>query len=289
MEPTKAWAVLSKSEVVQPVALGPMQSPPPRAPGMVRFVCISDTHSAVPQHPIPDGDVLLHTGDFTETGRPDEVEAFCAWLGQQPHARKIVIAGNHDLTLDEASYPRTAKRFGHREPHDCTAVRALLDRVPRCEYLLDSGTSVRGVRVWGSPWQPEFCGWAFNLRRGEPLAERWRRIHEGTDVLMTHGPPLGHGDLCQNGHRAGCLDLLEHAKRVKPAFHVFGHIHEGYGATTDGTTTFVNASTCNLDYQAANQPLVFDLPACDEGEEAGSGRSASTMSSSRVHTMPSAV
>ena len=77
---------------------------------------------------------------------------------------------------------------------------------------------------------------------------------------MTHGPALGHGDLCSSGMRAGCLDLLDELQtRVRPAFHVCGHVHEGYGVSTDGRTTFVNASTCDLSYRPENEPLVFDV------------------------------
>ena len=46
--------------------------------------------------------------------------------------------------------------------------------------------------------------------------------------MITHGPPVGHGDLCEGGARAGCVDLLTTMQsRVKPKYHVFGHIHEG--------------------------------------------------------------
>ena len=90
---------------------------------------------------------------------------------------------------------------------------------------------------------------------------KWRQIPTGTDVVVTHGPPLGHGDLCSSGLRAGCLDLLDELQgRVKPAFHVFGHIHEGYGTTTDGTTTFINAASCTVRGQCTQPPMVFDVP-----------------------------
>ena len=76
--------------------------------------------------------------------------------------------------------------------------------------------------------QPEFGGWAFNLQRGKPCHEKWVKIPEGVDILITHGPPIGHGDLCRNGLRAGCVDLLrEVQERVRPKYHLFGHIHEG--------------------------------------------------------------
>ena len=85
----------------------------------------------------------------------------------------------------------------------------MIKSIPNCEYLLDSGTTVRGLKVWGSPWQPEFYNWGFNLERGQPCREKWQLIPAGTDVLLTHGPPLGHGDLCLPARaRAGCLDLL---------------------------------------------------------------------------------
>ncbi|KAL5475504.1 hypothetical protein EMCRGX_G025326 [Ephydatia muelleri] len=72
---------------------------------------------------------------------------------------------------------------------------------------------------------------------------------------MTHGPPVGHGDLCKSGVRAGCVDLLATVqKRVKPKYHVFGHVHSGYGATTDGHTIFVNCSICDTHYKPVNSP-----------------------------------
>ena len=49
----------------------------------------------------------------------------------------------------------------------------------------------------------------------------------------------GHGDLCLFGKRhAGCVELLHKIQqRVKPKYHVFGHIHEGRNHTEYITTT----------------------------------------------------
>lgn len=180
------------------------------------------------------------------------------------HPHKIVIAGNHDLSLHGETFSDTGPRFGLGDVDHAQVsaqARELMARIPNCEYLCDSGTEVDGVRIWGSPWQPEFCGWAFNLPRGEPCRQKWREIPEGTDVLLTHGPPLGHGDRCSSGQRAGCLDLLDEVQsRIRPQVHCFGHIHEGFGATTDGQTLFLNASTCTLRYKPDNPALCFDLP-----------------------------
>lgn len=76
--------------------------------------------------------------------------------------------------------------------------------------------------------QPEFGGWAFNLERGQSCQDKWDLIPSDVDILVTHGPPIGHGDLCRGGGRAGCVQLLQTVQeRVRPKYHVFGHIHEG--------------------------------------------------------------
>jgi Icc-related predicted phosphoesterase len=90
----------------------------------------------------------------------------------------------------------------------------------------------------------------------------WNKIPSSTDILITHGPPIGHGDLSISNQRTGCAGLLRVVQeRVKPALHVFGHIHEGAGVTTDGQTIFVNASTCNVRYQPSklNPPIYVDI------------------------------
>lgn len=130
-----------------------------------------------------------------------------------------------------------------------------------CTYLEDSATSVLGLNVYGTPWQPEYCGWAFNLPRGTECLKKWNEIPVGTDILVTHTPPAGYGDRCATGVRAGCVELLNTVqKRVKPKYHIYGHIHEGYGVRSDGKTVFINASSCDINYMPNNKPIVFDIP-----------------------------
>ena len=53
-------------------------------------------------------------------------------------------------------------------------------------------------------------------------------IPDDTDILVTHTPPVGFGDLCCTGVRAGCVELLNSVqRRIKPKYHIYGHIHEG--------------------------------------------------------------
>ncbi|KAJ0395969.1 hypothetical protein ATCC90586_003340 [Pythium insidiosum] len=226
----------------------------------MKVVCISDTHGLheelLAATGIPDGDVLIHAGDFTDTGDRDEVLAFNAFLARLPHRYKLVVAGNHESTFDRAFYPAHWQQYGHRQAYDPDEVRALLTNAL---YLEDQAVVIDGFLFYGSPWQPEFCSWAFNLPRGPQLLDKWQRIPDAVDVLVTHTPPLGRGD--QVGHlRVGCADLLREVQsRIRPQFHVFGHVHEGYGSSSDGVTTFLNASSCTHEYEAVNPPMVLDL------------------------------
>uniref|UniRef100_K3WF96 Calcineurin-like phosphoesterase domain-containing protein n=1 Tax=Globisporangium ultimum (strain ATCC 200006 / CBS 805.95 / DAOM BR144) TaxID=431595 RepID=K3WF96_GLOUD len=246
----------------------------------MRVVCISDTHGlhdalhAVER--IPDGDVLIHAGDFTDTGDRDEVLAFNEFLGKLPHKYKLVIAGNHESTFDRAFYPFNWQQYGHSQQYDPDEVRALLTNGL---YLEDQAVLIEGFKFYGTPWQPEFCNWAFNLPRGEKLREKWQRIPNDTDVLITHTPPYGRGDRVGYMH-VGCEELSrEVTERIRPKFHVFGHVHEGYGSSFDSTTTYMNASACTHDYDAINPAFVFELTVAKAAAE---GADASNSSSTGI-------
>jgi len=57
----------------------------------VRLVIVSDTHNHADAIPMPDGDILVHAGDFTVNGFHDEIVKFRDWLRRQPYKHKIVL------------------------------------------------------------------------------------------------------------------------------------------------------------------------------------------------------
>lgn len=193
----------------------------------MRIVAVADTHTFHRELTVPDGDVFVHAGDLCRRGKDlRELEDAADWMHGLPHRTKVVVAGNHDWMFLDA-------------PARARAV--LADRGIR--YLEDSGTEIDGVTFWGSPWQPEFNEWAFNLPRGRPLAEKWALIPDGVDVLVTHGPPLGIGDANAYPGRHGCADLLARVRQVRPKLHLFGHIHQNGGLWRHAETTFANVTT----------------------------------------------
>jgi len=210
----------------------------------MRIVIASDTHEQHAGIVVPDGDVFVHCGDLTYRGDPKAIGAVGTWVRSLPHAHKLVIAGNHDLLFENGLV---------------MARHALGDGHDGLVYLQDSGITIEGVRFWGSPWQPWFYDWAFNLQRGPDIAAKWALIPDSTDVLITHGPPLGILDLAPIGGHVGCGDLLDRIAIVRPKVHVFGHIHEGSGVEQRDGTTFVNASICDGQYRPLNPVRVVDV------------------------------
>lgn len=208
----------------------------------MRLVLISDTHGLHNQVKLPDGDVLIHSGDCLNHGtNAKEVISFASWFKAQPHRHKILVAGNHDF-------------FFEQYRADCETALG-----PSVEYLEDSRVTIGGLHFWGSPITPRFFNWAFMRDRGFAIRQHWRMIPDDTNILITHGPPDGMLDECRDGH-VGCFDLtrrLETLPNLK--LNVFGHIHSGYGVRKVGDLTFVNASQCNEKYRIVNDPIVVDL------------------------------
>jgi len=201
-----------------------------------RIVALADTHGLHESLVVPEGDILIHAGDLTRLGSLAEIDRAARFFAALPHRHKILIAGNHD--------------FGFQRER--AAAVALLRGIT---YLEDEEITVLGLRIHGSPWQPEFFDWAFNLPRGPALAAKWSGIDHGLDVLVTHGPPRDIGDRTWDGRHEGCDDLRRRIELVQPRVHLFGHIHEARGAWTLGATRFINCTTS----ECSEAPAVIDL------------------------------
>lgn len=198
------------------------------------MIIISDTHGKHRDLNLGPADILIHAGDLTGDGSLDDLKDFNDWLGTLDILTKIIVAGNHDWC------------FYHRKEE---SIRILTNAI----YLEDSGVMVDGIKFWGSPWQPEFHNWAFNLRRGPDLKKHWDLIPNDTDILITHSPPYKVGDMTSIGLHEGCKDLMNAVRRIQPSLHVFGHIHEAYGIYNN----FINASVLNLRYKLVNEPVII--------------------------------
>jgi len=221
----------------------------------IRISFISDTHSKHEEiiNDLPGGDLLIHAGDISSVGYIQEIEEFCEWFNSlTQYKTKVFIAGNHDWGFQ-------------RRPVE---VQRILSKYPGITYLqddllmLDEENTAEIVRIWGSPWQPEFHNWAFNLpRNGEELQKKCNSILPGTDILITHGPAQGYLDTSGppwNLPLLGCELLIKRVEELKPKIHVCGHIHGGYGYQFNGYTHFINASVLNERYDYVNKPITIE-------------------------------
>lgn len=205
----------------------------------MKVVCISDLHGYLPR--IPECDLLLIAGDVcpvhdhTIAFQRQWIETnFNRWLYEIPAREIAMVAGNHDWVFAQDKKPAVA-----------------------CRYMEDSSVYFGGLHIFGSPWQREFCDWAFNLSE-EDLDMKYQGL-PACDILVTHGPVFGHGDRCPNGEHVGSKSLLAWVDRVQPKLVVSGHIHHSYGTYRRGQTTIVNASLRDEQYKVANKPMEIEL------------------------------
>ncbi len=215
----------------------------------MKIVAISDTHGLLPE--IPPCDLLLIAGDICPVSNHRiafQAEwlntLFRAWLDSLRHVGQVIgIAGNHDFVFQQAP---------HLVPRDLNWI-----------YLQDSLATYRGLRIWGTPWQPWFHDWAFN---GTPelLQEKWALIPAPLDILIVHGPPHGFGDAVPGRgsqvRNTGCPHLLRRIQEIQPEVVVYGHIHEGRGVwQLTERTTLANVTLVDVSYANVYQPWACEM------------------------------
>lgn len=223
-----------------------------------RITFISDTHTKhrYCEKDLPGGDILIHAGDFMNSGyHQTEATEFLDWFDKiNNYDTKVFIAGNHDRLFE----------------NDPEWRKMILDEFKTIDYLQDeelvdyfdgpNGDIPEDIiRIYGSPWQPEFYNWAFNLpRNSEAMKARWDAIPVNTDILITHGPAFGYLDIPGGQSiRVGCEMLRHRVDTIRPKIHVFGHIHGSAGYYFNGHTHFINASILNEQYTYVNMPLTI--------------------------------
>ena len=218
----------------------------------MRITFISDTHTRqgqIPYSDLPGGDLLIHAGDIMNSGyNKNDIFDFLHWYDSIPgYDKKIFIAGNHD-------------RMFENDPEE---VKEILKQYPNIIYLQDESYEIydletdKSIKLYGSPWQPWFYDWVFNVERNSlKLSGKWEAIPDDTDILITHGPAWGSVDTVAGRpwDNLGCELLAERIQRFRPKIHVCGHIHSGYGIDTIDNIHYINASVLDEQYEYTQKP-----------------------------------
>ena len=227
----------------------------------VSVVIVSDTHRNHRRLAIPNGDILLHCGDFSnrhdwynlsdENPIPKSIIDFNQWLGTLPHQHKFVICGNHEVGFAQLSLEDIQSKL-----------------LTNCKYLQDELVEVQGISIYGSSW---------------PFTQshhsKWASIPERIDILMTHVPPQFILDLAYQPKKAPatepcamCDDKVHGSyghwgsrslkravlERIQPRVHCFGHVHDDPGYKYENNTLFINAAA-NLTHQSFKLNFYVDL------------------------------
>lgn len=214
----------------------------------MRVVAISDTHCGHHELDLPEGDMLVHAGDFLGWGTAPELDSFIAWLDAQPFEHKVVVPGNHDRIIEQS--PLAEK---------------LLAR--HCTLLIDRVVMIRGFKIYGMPWTPRYLDWSFYHDRESPeMLAVVDRIPKNLDLLITHGPPYGTADATRRAGSVGCEVLDARLRGMaeyghEPRHHVFGHIHECAGEhdRVYGRCVSRNVACLSKSYDVIGSGTVFDL------------------------------
>ena len=213
------------------------------------ITAISDTHSkhTMLNGKLPGGDILIHAGDFTFSGKQYEAESFVNWFSKQDYRYKVFIAGNHDDIMES----ERAEEIISKLPNNVF-------------YLENDGIVLDGIKIWGSPNTPPYgTGVAFNLSRGYLLNRTYSSIPDDADIVITHVPLYGYNDYSHtNQQHVGSIELYYRFSKINPHLHICGHIHESYGnsivKTTAGIIESINASIWNHFTDSINNPINFE-------------------------------
>ncbi len=207
----------------------------------MKIICISDQHGLLPA--VPKADVLVIAGDICPVHnhkvgfqRNWLNTKFLSWIDKLPVSKVFMTWGNHDWA-GEHDYQSGIK---WATPGKLT-------------LLVDEAQTYHGLKFYGTPWQREFCNWAFNLTEAQ-LAEKYALIPDDADVVISHGPPYGTGD-----NELGSPSLTARLDAIQPALAVFGHIHCAAGIYHHGESLYANAAIVDEMYQYAQRPIAVTI------------------------------
>ena len=145
-------------------------------------------------------DLIVSCGDLC----PEYLQ-FLVTMGRAP---LLYVHGNHDSSYD------------HRPPLGCECIE---DRV----------YDFHGLRILGLGGSMRYGNGVYMYSERE-MAKRVQRVRRdialknGFDLLVTHAPAKGYGDLPDLPHQ-GFVCFEELLRRYHPKYMVHGHVHASYG------------------------------------------------------------
>lgn len=215
---------------------------------MTKIVAMSDTHGFHSGLTVPYGDILIHSGDWSQGhGNKYDTLRFIKWFRDLPHKYKILVPGNHD-----------GNHFGYQSPDMNTIKDLSISELKKQNiFVLDKSISssileIDGLRIGGCSYIPLING-GLNYYHEADITTRkyYWKLFPKVDILITHSPPKNILDMTRYGINFGCEFLRKAVlESIKPKIHFFGHVHESRGQTEINGIRFVNSCICSrMDFE----------------------------------------
>lgn len=166
---------------------------------------------------LDDIDLIISCGDL----KPE----YLSFLVTLSHAPLFYVHGNHD------------GRYEQHPPEGCDCIE-------------DKIVTFRGVRILGLGGSRAYSGGPHQFTE-QQMRRRIRRLYfnlrrsKGVDIIVSHAPVLGYGDLEDRVHQ-GFESFRFLIDRYKPRYFLHGHVHLRYlpnasRINTYNGTTIINA------------------------------------------------
>lgn len=215
----------------------------------MKLVLFSDTHGchrevvsgAENYLYVPDGDAVIHCGDFSAHGTLYDILSFNNFLGSLKHKVKVVGAGNHDVFVQS--------ELGMAKIHMSNA-----------KLVVHEPFMLSDKKCFFTSYLPYYNKWAFEVADDKARGKLFAQIPDDTEILFSHCPPYGILDVIDSGENIGDHELLKRVRDLKHLkYHIFGHAHASHGITDIRGVQYINCSIMDDRYDVVNQPMIVDI------------------------------
>ena len=226
----------------------------------MKICAISDLHGYL-DITIEKSDICIIAGDIfpldIQVNDRKSKKWICGPFSEWAHAldcdKVVFIAGNHDFLCE-------------RKDDYMHELFPASDKVTylNCEQYIFTSSDGQQLNIYGSPLSHKFGNWAF-MDYEENLAETYKDIPYGVDILLTHDAPFGVSDVCvqsvfNNGEHIGSTALRDAIIEKNPKYNIHGHLHSSnHDCEMLNNTQVYNVSVKNEHYRPVYQPLYLNI------------------------------